>query len=194
MSSLLPSALVIFPSLITYYLVQQQTVLCVLSPVTSVDSPRVLVLWLVPLRSYRTSFHPHILHHPLTWCHTCSQSVMISQSVSQSVRTSLNLSPIPFLISFDHQCIVQEDRQSIFPPRDYTLPGPVANCPFSTFSSNICRLAMSSCSLTWPPAVIPYIFPPSLPTPLIWCSWGDSFNESTEIKNYFTISLTLYVS
>ena len=138
--------------------------------------------------------HPTPPTHMVSYMQSVSHDQSVSQSVSQSVRTSLNLSPIPFLISFDHQCIVQEDRQSIFPPRDYTLPGPVANCPFSTFSSNICRLAMSSCSLTWPPAVIPYIFPPSLPTPLTWCSWGDSFNESTEIKNYFTISLTLYVS
>ena len=153
----------------------------------SLTCPPAVIPYLFPTpTSYTTHSHGVI--------HAVSQSVMISQSVSQSVRTSLNLSPIPFLISFDHQCIVQEVRQSISPPRDYTLPGPVANCPFSTFSSNICRLAMSSCSLTWPPAVSPYIFPPSLLTPFTWCSWGDSFNESTEIKSYFAISLTLYVS
>ena len=88
--------------------------------------------------------------------HTCSQSV--SQQNSHSVSLVFNLSPMSSLLP---------SALVIFPSLDYSLSGSVANCPMCTFSSNICRLATSSCSLTSPPAVKPYLFPspPPPPTP-----------------------------
>lgn len=91
--------------------------------------------------------------------------------------------------AFIHRCTERDNAKRRFSAkqRDHisSLPGPTVSCPFSTFSNSICRLAISSSSLTCPPAVMPYLSP-LLPTPL---SWWSSVEDYTEKQKKFVANL-----